>query len=498
MLIDLRLLIWLRWRHLKGDIRYWLRTIGIKTSDRSFTEQLYVLYVIVYAIIWLIVVWGYIAEQVFVLGQRITPETRQALAEAVPLFVFVAQIMLCARAIQSSPAKLSFEDISYIAGMPISRAAIVLVSFIQSVFPMAALSVIAATWSSMLFIHTRDAALNATMQVTAAAFPVAILLWACAWLIGCLRLMSPVMQQYRLGWVVLIGYAIIARLLPGLVLWPGLTLQSALLGDLASASVLAAILVALIAVIFLTWLGNRINMVDVADESAAYARIHALGLMVFVQPDLVREIRHQTSAKSRGPRARLLPGSGIMALLAKSTLLYIRLPEVLIRALFWGFITAVVGVGFAHQNATLPAWLTIGSVFVLLMPPASLITAFRLDQKEPFLRSLIPYNNLELITVDSALPALTMSVGAATGWLLMANLDVIGLSLIVGGVLLLVLAQAISLVRLPGFDFTVPYSAGAAIVFGLLIVLAFSQSVMFLPAGVLFIVTLGFGMLISL
>ncbi len=499
MRTDLRLLIWLRWQHLKADIRYWLRTIGIKTSNRSITEQLYVVYVIVFAIIWLIVVWGYIAEQVFVLGQRMTPDMRQALADSVPLIVFVAQIVLGARAIQSSPVKLSFEDIGYLAGMPISRAAITLVNFVQTVFPLAGISAIVATWISMLFIPTRDVAIVTTLQSLAAAFPAAMFLWACAWLIGCLRLTSPVMQAYRLGWVVLIGYAVIARLLPGLILAPGYVVQSAFRDGLTGAGVLVTILAALIAITLLTWLGQRINMIDVADESAAYARIHALGLMVFVQPDLVREIKRQTSAQARGPRARLLPGWGITALLAKSALLYTRLPGVLIRALLWGFIAAIVCVAFSHQKATLPAWLALGSVFVLLIPPASLITAFRLDQKEPFLRALIPYNNLLLVAVDCALPALVMGVGAAIGWLLlMSRLDVIALLLIVGGVLLLVLVQAISLVRLSADGFIVPYSAGAALVFGLLIVLGVSQSALLLPAGVLAITALGFGILISL
>jgi len=497
MWTDLRLLIGLRWRHIKAELRYWLGTIGISTTNRSFSNQLYVLYVIVFALFWLITVWGYVAEQFFVQGQQLLPETRQTIAEVIPLFAFVVQVVLGARSLLSSPVKLSFEDISYIAGTPISRAAVVLVSFVQSVFPLVAFSVIGATWMSMLFIPSRDAVLEAIMQVMAATLPVGIVLCAYAWFLGCLRLTSPVMQSYRLGWFLLIGYAVIAWLLPDIVLWPGRTLQAALLGHLTGADLLVTTLVALLATMLLIWIGTRINMVDVVDESAAYARIHALGLMAFVQPDLVREIRRQTSAQSRRPRAHLLPGSEITALFAKSTLLYMRLPDILIRAWVWGMSAIMVCVGIAHQNATLSNWLTLGGVLVLLMPPASLITAFRLDQKELFLRALIPYNNLELLITDSALPILAMSGGAAIGWLLIARLDVMGLILIVGCVLLLTLVQAISLVHLPVLDFTVPYPLSAAIVFGLLIVLAFSHVVLLLPAGILLVMILGFGMSIS-
>jgi hypothetical protein len=490
-LTDIRLLSWLRWQHLKEDIRYWLRTIGIETDDKSFMHQMYILYVIIFGIIWLITVWGYIAEQIFVLGQHVGPEVHLVIAVTVPFVIFVAQILLAALAIMSSPVKLSFEDISYVAGSPISRAAITLVNFVQTIFPFALVSAVILTWASMLFIDKRPASLVTSFNTFVTAFPVAIMLWGIAWIIGCLRLRSPLIQKYRLGWILLIGFALLTFVLPGIILWPGSLLQAAYLGQLSSISYYLMLAATLGVVAGLTWLGGTINMIDVVDESAAFARIQKLGVMALMKPDLVLDIRRETAQKGRRSRFHLFNGSGTMALLSKSTLIYLRRPMLLFGALFWGLTVCVSALALARQNAALPAWLAAACIFVLIRPPTSLITSFRLNRQDQFLASLVPFNNLQLLTADALWPTIMMIIGGLIGAALMPPFNPMVPVLIVGGVLLLVLTQAIPYVRFPDMSNSIPYAAVAALTFGLLIVAGFSFSVLMVPLAVMAITVLG-------
>ncbi|HVU14564.1 MAG TPA: hypothetical protein VHD90_24975, partial [Phototrophicaceae bacterium] len=133
MLVDVRSLFWLRWRQLKDTLIFWLRVLGYRSQDASLSQNLYVLYLVLIGLFWLWTVGSFTFETAGNIGKLLQPQTSGILLIGFTWLVLVVQVYVVVNALQSTPLKLSFSDMAYIAGAPITRVAPVIVGFLRQV-----------------------------------------------------------------------------------------------------------------------------------------------------------------------------------------------------------------------------------------------------------------------------------------------------------------------------------------------------------------------------
>ena len=417
---DLRVLFWLRWRQFKDDAVYWLRVLGYDPREKALTQRIYVLYLLGIAAFWCVAMWAFAYDSAVTLGRSLSNDALAGLMQGVPVAVVVIQVLALMNALSSTPLKLTFADIAYVAAAPLARSSLVILGFArQAVTRSLPAALVAALVGAALGAAVNpDEAGAASLRAGLTAVPLVVVTWGAAWALGLLRLINARLRRLRYLWLTPPLLLALAHFLPDAALWPGRGLVLAAAGE--SPWWLGALLVGLAAAAVgaVTWLGDRVNMIYAVDESIVYARIKALGLMAWRQPDLQVRIRRQTAAAGR--RAFLkLPASayGVWTLVARAALSYIRHPIMLLLTLAWGALLTQAAV-LLVANA-LPAQLWIG--WLLLMgaaPPAGLMYAFRADQEDGFLRQFLPVDGVQLLAADVVFPLLFLTAGAVGVWLL--------------------------------------------------------------------------------
>ena len=378
---DWRLLAWLRWRQWRGSALYWLRTVGYDPNQRSLIDRMYALYLLGLGLIWVLVMGAWAFSQAASIGAHFTaPLVDAALAYGVPWLVLGLAVVAMALHARSAPLKLSFADMAYVAGSPVSRRAAVLVNYVQEVIQVTVLLVpiLALVVAALAQPLGQETARGAAGRVAVVVVPLVALALAVAWCLGLLYLAAPRLKHFPLAWLLPVLLLAGGYLLPGVFLWPGRTLAAAIPGPVPAASVIALAVLAALAIAVLARIGRRTNMVDVADESAVFARINALGLMAWLAPDVAQRIRRQAALARRKPFLRLPSLPGPAGLVARSALTYLRRPLSLFGLAAWGFAAALAGSGLVFRGAGILLWL-FGLTVLLLIPPPGLVDAFRSD-----------------------------------------------------------------------------------------------------------------------
>jgi hypothetical protein len=417
---DLRVLFWLRWRQFKDDAVYWLRVLGYDPREKALTQRIYVIYLLAIAAFWVVAMWAFAYDSAVGLGRGLPPEGLANVARAVPLVVVVIQVLALMGALSSTPLKLSFADIAYVAGSPLSRAALVLLGFIRQTVTRVVPAVIVAALVGTVLGAAVDITTAgwASLRAGLMAIPLVVMTWGAAWGLGLLRLIDGRVRRMRFLWLMPPLLLALAYFLPDVALWPGRGLVLAAWNESPWWLWLLVLALALAAGAAVTWLGRRVNMIYAVDESVVHARIQALGLMAWRQPDLQLRIRRQTASASR--RAFLkLPSTvrGAWTLMARASLSYIRHPLMLLLTLGWGALLTQAGV--LMVTSQLPAQLWIGWLLLIgVAPPAGLMYAFRADQEDGFLRQFLPVDGIQLLAADVAFPLLFLAAGGIVVWLI--------------------------------------------------------------------------------
>lgn len=439
----------LRWRRLLDTLIYVVRFgLAYDPRRRNATERLYGLYVvIVVSLLVLVPAWAEVMAGAVWLGQALPVRTRLGLLGALPACIFLVQVAPAVAALRSSPLKLSFADMAYVAGSPMPRAAPILVGFIFAMgarLPAlafaAALIAVALTLPSSLV-----AATGVSLATAAGALPLILFSWAVAWLAGAARVASSLHRRRFLWLAPLVALAPLG-LAPAAALWPARTLVRVMRGDGAVGPSLLLTLLSLAVIGALGWVGNKVDMTVVVRESRLYARLQGLGsgfLAHLVDPTfapMVQQIRWQEKMAAKKPPLRLPRASGAGALMARASLAAVRHPTILLPLPFWG---AALSRGAALLLAWGPTELWVYWLIALaLTAPRSLTLWYRGDVEEPFLRQFLAVNALVLLVADAALPLLLLLGGAVGIWVLQpevpaARLAGIALTLVVGYILVL-------------------------------------------------------------
>ena len=472
---DARLLLWLRGRQAYGVTRYWLRAgFGVNPANNSTSERLYSVYLLLFAALWLPAMWLTLASASASIGLLVGAARRSLLLAALPGLVFLLQIGLMMAALRASPLKLTFADIAYVAGAPLPRAIVVLVGFLRVVVVRLPLVILVAALTGATGAGAADAVgLRAGMTTLL----LGVFAWALPWLAGAARLAYPPLRR-RFVWLAPLLLLVLATVIPAIVLWPGRVLEGAIRGR--EPGVWTALLAALAVLLLLAlgWVGARVNLTVVADESVLYARLASLGMLGVRDRDLTRQVRTRAGFAPRRRRLRLASWRGAGTPAARATLTYARH-----LTLLWPLArdTGLVVAGCLLIEGRAPAGGAYGLAqpwiawlfLVVALPPRGLLQAFRTDIDEPFLRQFAPVDNLWLLQADAAPPGgIVMLVAAVL--LLIAHAapaaTVTGLVFVPVLTLLLALCQGASLVPVTAARIHLPYAWVAGVLCGLVMV----------------------------
>jgi len=477
---DVRLLLWLRGRQAYGVARYWLRAgFGVNSANNSTSERLYSVYLLLFAALWLPAMWLTLADASASIGLLVGVARRPLLLAALPGLVFLLQIGLMMAALRASPLKLTFADIAYVAGAPLPRAIVVLLGFLRVVVIRLPLVVLVAALIGVAL--TGAAGAGAADAVGLRAAVVALLLgvfaWALAWLVGAARLAYGPLRR-RFVWLAPLLLLVLPAVVPGITLWPGRVLEGAIRGR--EPGVWPALLAApaVLLLLALGWVGARVNLTVVADESLLYARLASLGMLGVRDRDLTRQVRTRAGFAPRRRRLRPASWTGAGAQAARATLTYARH-----LTLLWPLArdTGLVVAGCLLLSGRAPAGGAYGLAqpwiawlfLVVALPPRGLLQAFRTDIDEPFLRQFAPVDNLWLLQADAAPPGgIVMLVAAVLLLIVHAALaaTVTGLVFVPVLTLLLALCQGASLVPVTAARIRLPYAWVAGVLCGLVMV----------------------------
>ncbi|MGV8084519.1 MAG: hypothetical protein AB2L09_12955 [Coriobacteriia bacterium] len=454
MMRDLRLLLWLRWRHLRGRLRWWLYVVGMDLDKRSLTETLYGLYIALLLGAWFVLSMAWAASTALEMGETLGSQGLEAAVAAATLVPFVLFAAFAVQALRSSPVKLSFSDIAYVAGSTLDTRAVALVGWVREA---GLVAIVAGTLGYLAGAGTLGAGAltGAPARTALTAALSAMVAHALAWVGGLARMARRSRPRPRATWLLPIPIAALALALPASWRWPGTALAAGLLGE--SVAIHAGALAVLLAaeIVLMALVARRLDMTAAIDESALFAQLQAFRPMMFYDADAYREIARRKRLSRRRPRFRLARWTGPWALLARAIISHARRPSTLWMPLVWGAGLLPLAAAITLSPRGILAYL--GVLFAILVTPARrLIHVFGDDADRPSLRKLLPFGNVTLLMLDTAPAFLVMAVGAIGSGLTLAvssggsaasALASLALSLLLGAAV--VLCRALERLTLP-------------------------------------------------
>lgn len=446
---DIPAVLWLRWRQFRDGAVYWLRVLGYQPNEKSLSQNLYVLYLFGIGLLWFGAMWTFTYDFVNTLGGLLPLASLADLLQLLAIVGLAAQAYIMVNALRSTPVKLSFADMAYLAGSPISPTAPVMVGFMRQVLVRVLLMSLGLAVLAIFLIRPLGPNLGtgAVFRAILATVPFVLLTWTIAWLLGTLRLVSPRVGRSTYIWLLPLVLLPLAYLFPDLFLWPTRAFLLSVYGLLPVWVLPFVLLLALTLIFALAWLSNRVNMIQATDESIVYARIQALGLLAWRQIDLQFRIRLQSTQAARKPFLSLAKAEGLWMLMTRAGLSYVRHPVMLLLSFAWGALMTHVAVGIVANGLPVQVW--IGWVLVAsFVPPNGLLYVFRVDLEERFLRQFLPFDGFQLFIADVLLPLVFLIVGASAAWWLQGysgEITLLGIMVIPVLSLMLALCGAVAL-----------------------------------------------------
>ncbi|MBN2404931.1 MAG: hypothetical protein JXE06_05070 [Coriobacteriia bacterium] len=415
---DAGLLLWLRWRHLRGRIRFWAAIGGADLETGSLTNRLYAIYLSVVCAIWLYLMWASATDIVFEMG--LADVAARGLALRVLAFVPLAAFaFLGARALRSSPVKFTFQDMAYVAGTPLDRGVLALLDCVRETVPIALVVglvdfLVAVALTRVDNVHlVIGPALTSALAVAAAVAAANLL----AWLLGLMRMTARRGRTWP-GAVWLVPVVVLAL---GIVLedagaWLGAAIVSPLDLGSAPASLGALVALSLAALVAIPLTGRRLDTIRVVDESGLYAQLQVFRPLAIYDSRAVRDITRRKKLAARKPVGKLPAGVGPWALVARAWVAHLRQPSSLLTPLLWG--AALVPSAVVLSLEPRPILMYFPWFFAVLVAPAeNLVHVFREEIDRPSLRELLPFDNLKLLTLEGLPALMILCLSSVAFWL---------------------------------------------------------------------------------
>ncbi len=482
MITDFRVLLGIRLRHAKNEAIYWLRVLGYDPTSNG----LYRAYILLFWVVWAFLMWNYVVDTVGKVSFAIPDETIATVVTLIPPLLFALPIFYLVAMLRNQPVKLTAPEMNFIVSAPTHRGAIVMTHYISSVLlPSLGIAAVSSMLAMLLKgINNPDplAFGFAGLWAMVVTLPIALTSAALVWSVVLFKLNPAFLKVRWLFWIVPLLLVGAAALVPQVFLVAGTVWQEALESrlTLVEGGLLVGATVASLAL--LLFVGERLHMTIIADDSRTYARIHSLGLLgrMYAQ-ELVAQIGRQSQLmRKKNLRLKIpLNAFGEEALRYRALLSMFRLaPAPLIRPVLQGaFITALIMlvVIFSGPGAA-QTWILV-LIIILFVRPRELVTSFRQDVGQVFMSQLMPYDLSARFFAAELVPLGLTFAGSLAVFLLYPTADVISGIILIGlAVVGLGIAQALEIVedativfrRIP-YAYTVLIGGGLVLLVGALL-----------------------------
>lgn len=445
------------------------------TESDSLGNRLYGLYLGVLLVVWLWLMWGAAFDIAFGFGETLGPPTREALRASLTLLPIGALVALAIGTLRSSPVKFFSADMAYVAGTPVSRAAVAAVWSTAGTIKAALVGGAFAALSCAVLAEaaTSPLAFRACAPAAALGGLLAVGAYAWSWALGLARVSVRPEQRGR-GLALPVAVALCAAafaLLP--LAWTPESLLALLQGGLPR-QMAPALVAALAGVAAVPLAARRLDTPRVVEESGLFARLSRFEALRLYDSAMFADIRRRAKFAMRPPHGRMLEAVGPLAITARSWVSHRRQYSTLLTPLLWGGMIVPAGVQLAatadHLTLIFP-WL-----FILLVTPArALVQAFRDDLDRPGLRTMLPYDSLTLLCLD-ALPTTALmlaSSGVALAFIAQALVSPAGsVALTLALDLAIVACAALEVIPLGTSGRTIAFALSAIVVAGIALLTA--------------------------
>ena len=464
-------LLWLRWKELQGNANYWLRLVDYDSRDRDIMNRAYGLYLLLFMSWWTVAMWAIAADFIAQVARVLPAAAAQSVMTFAPVVVFIGQVILIAFKLRSSPFKLSSPDIAYVAGSPVQRAIPIVLGYFGDLALPTLLSIVVVSFMAVALNHrlVQLGYVLVALRSALAVIPVVALVWVVAWVIGLARMVLPGARRIPVLWLVPLALLPLPFVTQGVVAWPANVMVAVLVNAAGDLSAIAPVLLlALALIVLVAVMGNRVNMIDVADESLIYAKLREIGSLRWLAPSVYQRAKGQFQAARQKPILHLPQAQGLAGLVARSALAYVRNPFDLLKLLV---VVGLVQGGLGMLAYGLPVLLIVVWLYAVAVAPTSSLTlVFGADVDDPALRQFLPMDALRLLLADAALPMALVTLLSVALWLLQPvplQTALPGCALIVVLTLLLALCRGGSQVALTSMRAHVSYGVLAVISLGL-------------------------------
>ncbi|MCL6522505.1 MAG: hypothetical protein K6U79_09085 [Firmicutes bacterium] len=424
----LRLLLGLRGRQARAELRYWGRVLGLLGQEGDLARGfagVYRLYVLLLLAAWLVLAWEALLSAAAEAHATLPPLLRSVLADLVPGLVFLGQLALLGMALVRSPIPMRAADLALLATSPVSRRAWLAVDFARTLLQRGALA--APAGAALAVLLTGDYA--AAWAGTAGALLLLLFAEALAWAAGLARLATARRAVHAGLWLVPAA-ALASAFAPGPgVRWPGLLFLRAVgaaHGTAAAGGGALAILALLdlAGVALLLAAAGAMDIRLAAEAAAVDLEAGDMRALRWLDPAVAQRWRRRLALRSARPRGRLPAARGWWALPARVGIGWLRQPGRLLGLLAaGGWLLGATGLVMRPEaRGAWLAWLLLW----LVRPPRAVVDGLE-EAQEPFLRGLVPLRPAALLAGGLLLPALVLALlgaplaallGAAAGALL--------------------------------------------------------------------------------
>lgn len=400
---DLRLLAWLRWRHARGRLTYWAALASADIESGGLVDRAYLVYMVAILAVWAVLMMAAAASGARDVGAAAGSTVVDGLSVLARVATALLAGFLGVRAARSSPVKLTHPDIAYVGSSSLDTRAIALAHCARELGPVALLAVPVGYLLGSVAVGAGSPGVAAA-ETAGALSGAASLVLVCAWALGNLRTRVAARGQARPGGSSLqnAGYIAVAVFAAAAsALWPGQTLAHALGGGAGTLefAALAGALVGAVAVLAVA--AARMDMTRVMGESVLYADLQVMRPLQMYDPAAYAEIVRRKRLAMRMPRWHLGGGTGGGVLVARALLAHVRQPSTLATPILWGAaVLPFVAAGVLYPHGFIAA---MPPAFIFIAAPSrQLIRVFEADADRPLLRELLPFDNLNLLLLDSA------------------------------------------------------------------------------------------------
>ncbi|AEB06582.1 hypothetical protein Corgl_0464 [Coriobacterium glomerans PW2] len=431
----IRLLIWLRRRHLRTAVTFWSTALGVDLEERpDLIDRLYRAYLIIALGGWAIMSWSALRAAVEAAAVAAPSSLFQMLSITALGVPWIALFIATIAGLIRSPLKLIDADITFLVSSGFSMrsmavldvletaGAVAIVGFVVMFmlgfgFEAAGYGISAGALASGLAIQTAAAVSIGRSfgyaRLSIAGAPVVrtrISRVACS--IGVIAI------EIALAWG--------AWNLSGL---GGAASASRLLGVVSGAPALDAALV--VAAAAAAAAGSvSIDAVRVIEDSGLYAALFGVRRLVWLDSIAYHDIRRRLRIARRSHLLRVRFAAGAAAPLSRAVFAHIRQYESIIRLLLLGALEVPLGALLLARPVPAPLLVVWGLQLIYAVPLVrELGLAFRADMAVSIVRQALPFSDARLALID-AVPAVSFTCLCSVASLLMiAAVGHVGISL---------------------------------------------------------------------